>query len=72
LKIVKQEYTPVPKNTIRIIVMQPDGKRVTLQTTTTSEYSLISGMVLFGAKERKPREAKRLQRSCTHDQSPQA
>lgn len=65
MKVIKQDYTPVPKNTVRMTIRQPDGKRITIQTTTMGEFKLISGMATSQLRERKSRETNRLQHAPT-------
>lgn len=64
MKTVRQEYTPVPKNTIRIIICEGDAigvKRTTIQTTTVGEFKMIKALSMYqgtpeGRKKRKPRQ----------------
>lgn len=50
MKTVKQDYTPVPKNTIRIIICEGDAigvKRTTVQTTTIGEFKMLKALSLY-------------------------
>lgn len=73
MKTVKQEYTPVPKNAIRIIICEPSSimangvKRTTLQTTTVGEFKMLKALTMYqGTPE--GRSHGRLQRSQSSQQ----
>lgn len=50
MKNIKQEYIPVPRNTIRIIICEGDSigvKRTIIQTTTMGEYKMLKALVMY-------------------------
>ena len=52
MKIVKQEFTPVPVGAVRIIIRDFGGERITLQTTTRSEARMFKALAKYEITER--------------------
>lgn len=52
MKRIKQGFSPMANNTIRVFIKGPDGMESKIfQTTTQSEAKLIEGMITSQVKE---------------------
>lgn len=62
MKIIKQSYLPIPNNTVRVIIVR-EGKNVIYQTTSQTEFNMLSALAMYNEQNKEKYAAKRLPKS---------